>query len=372
MFFLRADLAVGWLTSDRVRIAAGVVVLLGTVWASDATAAGTSQSGEDFEYPSLYSQSATTATEAYPTSFAPSGDAARDEQSADEWSASSCDCQCACGCSPDGGFLACCPLIQPSDHCYDDFISPMTNPVYFEDPRNLTEARVIFLNHKVPLAAGGGDVQLYALQVRAALTDRLSLIATKDGYIVSSNPLIDDGWADISAGVKYLIYSDPCAQQLASVGVVYELPVGTPDALQGNGDGTFDIFLTGGSQLGCNGHWIGAGGFVLPTDDQAESTWCYISNHIDYEFHSRYYALMEFNWYHWLESGGGGIGGVEGGDLFNLGSTGVAGNNIVTGAFGLKYKPSCHTELGIAWELPLTERRDVLENRITFDWILRY
>ena len=81
---------------------------------------------------------------------------------------------------------------------------------------------------------------------------------------------------------------------------------------------------------------------------------------------------MEFNWYHWLESGANGIPGVEGGDLFNFGSTGVAGNNIVTGAFGLKYKPSGHTELGVAWELPLTERRDVLENRITFDWILRY
>jgi hypothetical protein len=248
----------------------------------------------------------------------------------------------------------------------------MTNPVFFEDPRNLTEARVIFLNHKVPRAAGGGDVQLYALQIRAALTERLSLIATKDGYIVSQNPVVGDGWADISAGLKYLLYSDPCAKQLASAGVVYEIPLGTSDAQQDNGDGTFDIFLSGGSQICCDGHWIGAGGFVLPTDDEANSTWCYISNHFDYEFHPGIYALTEFNWYHWLESGGNGVPGIEGGDLFNFGSTGVAGNEIVTGAFGLKYKPNCHTEIGVAWEVPLTERRDVLENRITFDWIVRY
>lgn len=290
--------------------------------------------------------------------------------------AAACDCDPAsdCYCECDRGLGFCClgDLIQASDHCYDDFISPMTNPVFFEDPRNLTEARLIFLQHKVPLNAGGGDIQVYALQVRAALTERLSLIATKDGYIVSSNPVIADGWADLSLGLKYLLYSDPANQVLASGGVVYELPVGSQRSAQGNGDGTFDLFLTGGALLARDTHWIGAGGFVLPTDDNAESTWCYISNHFDYEFYERWYSLVEVNWYHWLESGNNGIPGIEGGDLFNFGSTGVAGNNIVTGAFGVKFKPSRNQEIGLAWELPLTERRDVLENRITFDWILRY
>ena len=63
---------------------------------------------------------------------------------------------------------------------------------------------------------------------------------------------------------------------------------------------------------------------------------------------------------------------IEGGELFNLGSQGVAGNDIVTGAVGFRYKPSDHLELGLAWEAPLTERRDVLDNRMTFDCILRY
>jgi hypothetical protein len=294
------------------------------------------------------------------------------ETGAESWNPSDCSCDAQCYGCEDTSFCCLGSLVKPSDHCYDDFISPMTNPVYFEDPRNLTEARLIFLQHKVPLAAGGGDIQVYALQIRAALTERLSFIATKDGYIVSSNPVVDDGWADVAAGLKYLLYSDPANQVLASGGGVYELPVGSQRSAQGNGDGTFDLFLTGGALLWENTHWIGAGGFVLPTDDNAESTWCYVSNHFDYEVVDRVYSLVEVNWYHWLESGNNGIPGVEGGDLFNFGSTGVAGNNIVTGAIGVKYKPQDNMEVGVAWEVPLTERRDVLENRITFDFIVRY
>jgi len=95
----------------------------------------------------------------------------------------SCGDRIGCGDACRGGLLG--GLIKPSDHCFDDFISPMTNPVFFEDPRTLTEARGIFLQHKIPAAALGEDAQLYAVQLRAALSERLSLIATKDGYIVS-------------------------------------------------------------------------------------------------------------------------------------------------------------------------------------------
>ncbi len=83
---------------------------------------------------------------------------------------------------------------------------------------------------------------------------------------------------------------------------------------------------------------------------------------------------METNWYHSLGAGTTGIGtsGLEGGDLFNFGAPGVAGNDIVTGAFGFKLKPSDRVEIGIAAEFPLTDRRDILENRITADLIFRY
>ena len=76
-------------------------------------------------------------------------------------------------------------LIAPSDPCFREFISPLTNPLFFEDPRTLTEARTIYAHQWIPAANpvfGGGQAQYVATQMRAALTKRLSLIATKDGY----------------------------------------------------------------------------------------------------------------------------------------------------------------------------------------------
>jgi len=286
-----------------------------------------------------------------------------------DYGAEYADCGSACG-EGDSKLFG---LFAPSDHCYDSFISPMTNPVFFEDPRTLTEARAIFLRQKVPGAAGGGNVQLIAMQFRAALTDRLSIVAAKDGFIMSDNALIDDGWADLSVGLKYNLYANPHTQRLLSTGFSYELPVGTPRALQGNGDGEYHVYLTGGAQIGDHGHWLSASGFRLPSDPAAESQMWYWSNHLDYEFRKGWYALTEVNWYHWTGSGqNAALDGVEGGDLFNFGSTGVSGNNIVTQAIGLKYKRNRNREIGIAYEFPLTERRDVLENRITVDWIFRY
>lgn len=304
----------------------------------------------------------------------PEGDLVGCHQTAGCPSECCCDdcCDDCCEDCCDGGLLG--GLLVPSDTCFTDFISPITNPVFFEDPRTLTEARIIYLHHKVPGAALGGSVDLVACQLRAAINDRWSVIATKDGFATSSNPLIEDGWADISAGLKYNLYANYELQRLLSVGLTYELPIGSQRTLQGNGGGLFNLFLSGGAQLGDNGHWITGSGFLLPADRSAESSIWFWSNHFDYRLSSRgIYALAECNWYHYMGEGRAfTLAPIEGGDLFNLGSVGVAGNDIVTGAFGLKYKPGTRMELGVAWELPLTERRDVLENRLTADWILRY
>ncbi|MCC9606693.1 hypothetical protein LOC68_16575 [Blastopirellula sp. JC732] len=286
---------------------------------------------------------------------------------------SSCGQMCGCNsCCGHDCWLT--KFLVPSDHCYDDFISPMTNPVYFEDPRTLTEARFIYLHHQIPTAALGGHVNLLAVQLRAALTENLSIIATKDGFATSTSPLIDDGWADVAAGLKYNLYKDPFNQRLLSAGFTYEMPVGSTRTLQGNGDGVFDIFLTGGAQFGYNNHFLSTTGFLLPCDKSAESSIWFWSNHIDHRIAgTKWYVLGEMNWYHYMSSGKAfSAAPIEGGDLFNLGTVGVAGNDIVTGALGVKYKPSSHMELGFAWETPLTERRDVLQNRITVDAIFRY
>ncbi len=264
-------------------------------------------------------------------------------------------------------------LFAHSDEYFHDFISPMTNPVYFEDPRNLTEARFIFLNHHLPNSLGGDNMQVYATQLRAALSEKLSVIATKGGYFVSQSPLIDDGFADVSLGLKYNLYKDVCSQTLLSTGLTFELPVGSTKARQGNGDGEFHLFLTGGTEFLPNWHWISGTGFRLPSDTAAENQIWYWSNHVDRKLgNSGFYLFTEANWYYYMTNGNAFPAPVGGQDLFNFGSVGINGENLVTGAYGIKYKPSPNLELGVAYEIPYTTRRDIIQDRLTVDLILRF
>jgi hypothetical protein len=270
-------------------------------------------------------------------------------------------------------------FIAPTSLCHADFISPMTNPVYFEDPRTLTEVRTIFAQHAVPNRAPltGGNVQLLAAQVRVALTDRLSIIATKDGFFWFSDNLPfapNDGWADVNIGLKYNLYTSDDYSQMLTAGVTYEAPWGSTRAYQGNGGGQFNMFATGGTRVGELGHFVSAMGLKLPADSFKNSQLFYWSAHIDRQIpNTGFYTFAEMNWYHYMASGKRIPGlNIEGGDLFNFGSGNVAGNDIVTGALGLKYKPTQLQEIGCALEAPVTNRRDVLESRLTLDWIVRY
>lgn len=269
--------------------------------------------------------------------------------------------------------------LKPSERCFDDFISPMINFVFFEDPRTLTELRPIFLNHNVPTALGGGSIQLYAMEFRIALTERLSLIAVKDGYIVDKtggtlDTLLDDGWASVTAGLKYNLVRDVCRGTLLSVGGTYELPIGSRRALQDVGDGEFHLFATGGQRLaGGNAHILSSFGFRLPVDNNVQTTSVHWSNHFDVRVTDTFYLLTEVAWWHWTDDADNGLPlGVAGQDLFNLPVNNVDGNDLVTQNVGFKYKPNRGVEAGIAYEFPLTGFRDVIDDRFQVDLIFRY
>lgn len=291
-------------------------------------------------------------------------------------------CGSLCSCLGDMKLLGC---LKPSDHCFDDFISPMINFVFFEDPRTLTEVRPIYVYHKTPDRVGslglpGGDVQLWAMQIRLALTERLSLIATKDGYIVADieegplDDLLNDGWAAVSAGLKYNVCRDTCRGRLASVGFTYEMPVGSRRSLQAIGDGEFNIFGSAAQRLhGGNAHFMTSFGVRIPVDNDVQTTSLHWSTHFDLRLTERVYFVSEYAWWHWTNSAKQGLGplGIGGQDLFNLPSTNVTGNDLITKNFGLKYKPSRNVEMGIAYEFPLTGRHDIIDDRIQLDLILR-
>ncbi len=299
------------------------------------------------------------------------------------------------GCEPIGN-PCCCPveadpgllgygLVLPSDHCFDDFISPMSNFIFFEDPRTLTEARLIYFHHNTPDLVGpgqapGGSVDLYALQLRLALTERLSVIAVKDGFITTDfaggplDTLLDDGWADVTAGLKYNLIRDPAAGRLLSTGFTYEIPLGSQRTLQAVGDGEFHFFLTGGQRfMDGMGHYIGAFGYRTPVDSGIQTSSLHWSNHLDVKLLESVYLFTEFVWWHWTDDAEFGLPlGVGGQDAFNLPSNNVEGNNLLTESIGLKYKPSANMELGAMYEFPLTGFQDIIKDRFQLECIWRY
>ena len=264
-------------------------------------------------------------------------------------------------------------LLVPTDTNFNDFISPMSNPVFFEDPRNVTEARMIFFNHHFPESLGGQDMQVYQLQLRAAVTENLSLIMNKAGFVVSQNPLVDDGFSDLSLGFKYNLFKDPESQTLFSTGLTYAIPVGSSQTLQGRCDGEFNAFGTFGTEFFPNCRYVTTTGARLPSNTQTGNQIWYWSNHADVRLgRIGVYLFTECNWYHYLSGANSFPAKIGGMDFFNLGSTGVGGQNTVTGAGGFKIKPAENMELGIAYEFPYTDRIDLQQNRLYVDFIIRY
>ena len=262
--------------------------------------------------------------------------------------------------------------IQPSEEGFDCFVSPITNPIYFEDPRNLTELRPVYIRHNFPAALGGGGINVYALQLRARLSENVSLIAIKDGYIESDSALLENGWADLGFGFKFNLLRDVANQRLWSAGFTYEAPTGSASALQGNGAGELNLFSSAAGRIGERGFWMAAGGVRQPLNRRQESSSLYNSIHYAHLIQPRIYAVTEFNWFRWFSSGSATALGFEGLDLINFGSEGVSGNSVVSWAYGLRFKPSRRQEIGAAYEIPLSGRRDIMGNRLTADWILRF
>jgi hypothetical protein len=261
----------------------------------------------------------------------------------------------------------------PSDHAFDSFVSPLSNPFFFEDPRSLTEVRSVFISNRVPNSIGPGQVEVWAAQVRGRITERLSLIAPRLGNMDIQIPGNSSGFMSAPIGFKYNLVRDVQSQFLLSAGMTYFIE-GSNRVYQGFDDGDFHLFLTGGKQIG-NGHWISGSGFRLPSNNQFGNQMWYWSNQWDYRLPGNIYPLIGLNWFHFMRSpafANGGGTNFSGLDLVNLPFGNVAGTNVVTCAIGLKWKPTGNFEFGGGWEFPVTNRTDVLQNRAYFDAILRF
>ncbi|MEO8614167.1 MAG: hypothetical protein ABI600_03420, partial [Luteolibacter sp.] len=85
--------------------------------------------------------------------------------------------------------------VTASGDAFENARRPISNPTLFDLALPTTNVHPLFIYHGLPdnidTTAGrlplGGDVEVYALQLEYAINNRLSIVATKDGY-VDMNP----------------------------------------------------------------------------------------------------------------------------------------------------------------------------------------
>lgn len=270
--------------------------------------------------------------------------------------------------------LFCSPIVQADR--LDDMISPVANPVNFEDPRINTEIRPFFMHHVMDddFITAGGDVQLYALQLRAAISDKLAVILTKAG-LIDFNPDAalpeETGFTNLSAGVKYAFFQDTNAGQVATAGLRFEAPTGNTDVLQGKGDGQLNPFLSGAYAL--NGLNLIAGtGLRIPMDDDDSFLYDF-DLHVDYRI-GDFYPAFEVQVVHVLDAGNRIAIADEGQDLFNLGAIDADGKTLVTAGPAARYRVSDALDVGVAYQIPLTSGRgsNITDWRLTADLIYSF
>ncbi|MBP9837868.1 MAG: autotransporter domain-containing protein [Proteobacteria bacterium] len=256
----------------------------------------------------------------------------------------------------------------------DQMISPVSHPVTFEDPRHSTEIRAIFAYHQIDdkFVTGGGDAQVYAVQARLKLTDDLSFIATKDGFVVLHHDGVvddDEGFNDVAAGLKYSIVKD--TNYIISTGLKYEIPLAKKEVFQGQGDGALNPFVSAAYTMGELNLMAGSG-LRMALDDTDSSLWD-LDVHADYKI-GNFYPLVEVNLIHPYSSGDRLPIADEGEDFFNFGATQSAGKNILSSAVGARYRITDDIDCGIAYQFPLdrTEGSRILDWRITSDLIVRF
>ena len=272
-----------------------------------------------------------------------------------------------------------------SDHAFDGFISPLSNPFYFEDPRSLSEVRPIVLFQTIPGAQSlyqGGNALFVGGQVRLAVTERWSVTINKFGYQSfegGSNSQLPKGTGltEFWIGPKYVFYRDKENQSLLTAGTILQAPIGPDSNYQNTGSLSIVPYVSGAMRLfrtdfgTVNG--MANAGYSFSTNNQ-RADFFYTNAHVDFDIANlqRFYPLMELNWFAYTKDGTARNLPFNGRDLANIG-TASSGSNLVTWTLGGKYRsPSGRWEFGSGFELPIIGDRNLFQNRFTFDLIWRF
>jgi hypothetical protein len=260
---------------------------------------------------------------------------------------------------------------------FEKLHEPIGQPLYFESPTIETSLRPIYIRHTFDNQSQlqGGQVSIYAAQLRVALTDRLALIATKDGYSEIETGALgsDEGWNSLAGGLKYAMLVDEKEQMLVTTGIRYEAENGHRGTLQGGVD-EFSPFVSAAKGFG-DMHTIGNVTWRVPTDSTDGNQVLHWDLHFDYDLNPNSDRIVspvaEVHGVHYLDGNASPLT-VGGLDYTNLG-TDVAGEFVAWAGLGLRMELDRKTEIGAVYEFALTDSEDdIMNRRVTVDMIFRW
>jgi hypothetical protein len=268
----------------------------------------------------------------------------------------------------------------------DHTISPVANPIFFEDAKVNSEIHPVYMWHKLPetfeFAGGkvplGGQVQVLAVQARFAVTERLAIIATKDGYVqFQPNHTLDGqyGWADLAAGVKYALIKNEDRQFILTPGISATIPTGNRSVGQGHGAGEENIFVSAEKGFG-DFHILGNAGVRVPNNWAADTCQLHYSLQADYYLGKYLIPFVALNGYTVLSDGSQNFLPVpestEMYDLINSGATQASGRTQITLGGGFRSRIMKDLDFGLAYEAGITRPVGIFQSRLTLDFVFRF
>jgi len=266
------------------------------------------------------------------------------------------------------------PATDPFDW-KENTISPVTNPIYFEDPVIRSEIRPIFIYHNFDsqFVTGRGSARLGAVQFRYAITDRLAFIATQDGYLnINGTGVKGSGWMDLAAGFKYALINDVQNQFILTPGFTFQLPTGDNKVFNGRGSGQFNPFISFAKGYG-DLHITGNVGALIPMLRDEQNTMAHYSLMVDYYVCKWFIPFATANFWTTLNNASN-IPGLKsnGYDVINFGAGNASG--VTQGMLGIGFRSRIqkNVDLGFAYEMAVVKPYGLSNNRFTMDMSIRF
>ena len=272
-----------------------------------------------------------------------------------------------------------------SDHAFDNFASPTTNLFLFEDPRALTEVKPMYIYQTIPSSNNtlkGGNVNYLGGQARVAITERLSFVINKFGWI-SLNPTdqqagfnSDLSFSELWLGPKWTFWRDEKNNLVAAAGLTFEIPSGPQRAFQNTGNLSLTPYVSAAHSFGRSSYGsfdvLSVLNWNISTND-ARSNYLNLSAQIDYDILNwhRFYPMVNFNWFIYTKGGQSSFN-FDGVDLVNFGGQSIGGKSVVTLGPGLRYKWSERVQSGIGLDWAVVGNQFLQDFRMSIDTIIRY